>query len=321
MTTSRPARILAVHAHPDDESVWTGLALTRWAREGADVHVLTCTLGEEGEVIGEKYRSLMTDKSGLLGGYRVAELQRALGCLGVNRDPGIGESRPHLLGGVGAWRDSGMAGTPTIERAEAFAGGVPNDERFQLQTAQLKEEINRLRPDVIVTYGPDGGYGHPDHIRAHQITHAAVTQMQGEGLSAPAAILWAVTERQKVFAALDNVEPPEGWRMPQEEDIAAVDSSDVDVRVRGESEDVAAKAAAMVAHATQLWVSNGSVTDVNPAPRVSGPGEPTLWALSNLFAQPLLDTESYRIGWLNPVREASRDVVNGLPGVATNELR
>ena len=98
-------RVLAVHAHPDDESIVTGLAIAALHREGADVHVLTCTLGEQGEVIGDKYQGLIADRTDQLGGYRIAELRSALGALGIN-------PRPEFLGGATAWRDSGMVGTP-----------------------------------------------------------------------------------------------------------------------------------------------------------------------------------------------------------------
>ncbi|MGO1464953.1 MAG: PIG-L family deacetylase, partial [Candidatus Corynebacterium faecigallinarum] len=102
MNDLQDVRILAVHAHPDDESLWTGLSLAQWARRGAEVTVVTCTLGEEGEVIGEKYAGLVADDHDILGGYRIAELQRALGELGVGR--------PRFLGGPGRWRDSGVGG-------------------------------------------------------------------------------------------------------------------------------------------------------------------------------------------------------------------
>ena len=75
--------VMAVHAHPDDETLWTGLALAKARRLGHDVAVVTCTLGEEGEVIGEKYQALVDPQqyergTGMLGGYRIAELQLSL---------------------------------------------------------------------------------------------------------------------------------------------------------------------------------------------------------------------------------------------------
>lgn len=297
-------RLLAVHAHPDDETLFNGLLLTKAARMGADVHVLTCTMGEEGEVIGEKYQNLVDPDqnprgTGMLGGYRISELREALAALGVNE---LGANNgtphgPHFLGGVGRWRDSGMAGTPSIAREDAFSNPDREANR-QEQIDQLIAVIEHIQPDVVATYGPDGGYGHPDHIRAHQITHAAVEQMAAaNNPAAPKQIIWCVTEKQRVdevLATARGSEAPAGWRWPEEGDIAAVDSSDVDFVVHGTERDVAAKQAAMRAHATQIWVADGSSSDVNPESRDH---EPVLYALSNLIAQPLLDTESYTVGY------------------------
>lgn len=280
----RPLRVLAVHAHPDDEALWTGLTLAHLARRGAHVSVLTCTLGEEGEVIGEKYRALQSTETGLLGGYRIAELREALAALGLHHGP-------QLLGGAGAWRDSGMAGSAASRHPRAFSGS--GDGAFQEQVRQLVEVLGRERPDVLITYGPDGGYGHPDHIRAHQISHAAV---QTEGAWRPREILWAVTERELIDAAAPS-RAPDGWTLPAPGEIAAVPGASVDLRVQGSSEDLERKTAALRAHATQLWVADGSTSDVNPEARTSPAGGPTLFCLSNLLAQPLLTTESYQVGW------------------------
>lgn len=277
--------IVAVHAHPDDESIWTGLLLAHAVRRGAAAHVITCTLGEEGEVIGGKYASLQMGGNGMLGGYRIAELQRALTALGLDHGP-------DLLGEAGMWRDSGMAGTPSIQRAEAFAN-ESSEENFSQQVEQLIARLQELKPDVLVTYGPDGGYGHPDHIRAHHITHAAVESGQ---LPSVNQILWAVTEKQQVEAGLACAEVPEGWTYPNDGDIACVDAEAVDLRVHGSPADLEAKKQAMVAHATQVWVADGSTSDVNPEAKTVPAGTPMLWCLSNLIGQPLIATESYTVG-------------------------
>ncbi|WP_426718208.1 N-acetyl-1-D-myo-inositol-2-amino-2-deoxy-alpha-D-glucopyranoside deacetylase [Corynebacterium auriscanis] len=289
-----PNGIMAVHAHPDDESIWTGLALAKARRLGHEVTNVTCTLGEEGEVIGEKYARLVENSqhpegTGMLGGYRIAELQRALEALGIDHGP-------LLLGGAGCWRDSGMAGTPSIEHSRAFAAtGRPDD--FVAQVAQLVDLIRARRPSLIITYDSDGGYGHPDHIRAHQITRAAVEQLRGTQWE-PQQVLWAVTDRAKVMAALESVEAPEGWTMATEADVAGVDSlvnpDAVDFVVSGSAEDVASKQKAMAAHATQVWVADGTRTDVNSEARYS---EPVVYCLSNMLTLPLLNEESYAVGY------------------------
>lgn len=286
--------ILAVHAHPDDESIWTGLALAKARRLGYDVTNVTCTLGEEGEVIGEKYARLVVnsqraDGTGLLGGYRIAELQRALRALGLQHDP-------LLLGGVGCWRDSGMAGTPSIEHSRAFAA-PGRAENFATQVAQLVQLMKDRRPSLVITYDSQGGYGHPDHIRAHEITHAAVKQLKGTEWE-PKQLLWGVTDRAKVLAALEGVSIPEGWIRPSEDEIDGVDTrvnpGAVDFVVQGKAEDVASKRKAMAEHATQVWVADGTTTDVNPEARQS---DPVLYCLSNLLAMPLLDEESYAVAY------------------------
>ncbi|NMB23184.1 MAG: N-acetyl-1-D-myo-inositol-2-amino-2-deoxy-alpha-D-glucopyranoside deacetylase, partial [Corynebacterium sp.] len=151
-------RVVVVHAHPDDEAITTGGVLHHLATRGADVTVVTCTLGEQGEVIGETWQQLVNGDADQLGGFRIHELLASLEVLGVSG---------RLLGGAGRWRDSGMVGDPANEHPRAFihSGGEAVD--------QLVEQFEQLRPHLVITYGPDGGYGHPDHIRAHEITHAA----------------------------------------------------------------------------------------------------------------------------------------------------
>ena len=155
-----PPRLLFVHAHPDDESLGTGATIAHYAARGANVRVVTCTLGEEGEVIGDRWAELAVDRADQLGGYRIGELTAALRALGV--------SEPRYLGGAGRWRDSGMAGTETRRRRRF----VDADDREAV--GALVAIIRQQRPHVVVTYDPNGGYGHPDHIHTHQVTSAAV---------------------------------------------------------------------------------------------------------------------------------------------------
>ena len=154
-------RVVAVHAHPDDEALFTGGALASLAGRGADVLVVTCTLGEEGEVIGERYQHLVNDHADQLGGFRIHELNEALGFLGV---------RGEFLGGAGKYRDSGMAGSPASKNPKAFVNSG------QRAVDDVVAVFERERPHLVITYDPNGGYGHPDHIRAHEITHAAAKQ-------------------------------------------------------------------------------------------------------------------------------------------------
>ncbi len=165
MSASEAPRLLFVHAHPDDETLTTGGTIAHYIAAGADVHVVTCTLGEEGEVIGEQYAQLAVDAADQLGGYRISELTSALTALGV--------SEPNFLGGPGHWRDSGMEGTKPRNQ-QRFV-----DADMSEAVGELVAIIRRLRPHVVVTYDPDGGYGHPDHIQAHRVTTEAVTASAG----------------------------------------------------------------------------------------------------------------------------------------------
>ena len=153
-------RLLFVHAHPDDESLSNGATIAHYTARGAEVRVVTCTLGEEGEVIGDRWAGLAVDRADQLGGYRIVELTAALHALGV--------SEPSYLGGAGRWRDSGMRGTPA-RRRQRF---IDADEREAV--GALVAIIRQQRPHVVVTYDPGGGYGHPDHVHTHTLTAAAV---------------------------------------------------------------------------------------------------------------------------------------------------
>lgn len=155
-----PRRLLLVHAHPDDEAIGTGATMAKYAAENARVTLVTCTLGEEGEVVVDDLQHLAADNDDELGRHRIEELATACEALGV---------RDHRwLGGPGRWRDSGMMGTPANDRSDAF-WNADLDEATQL----LVEVMREVRPQVVVTYDERGAYGHPDHIRAHDVTVAA----------------------------------------------------------------------------------------------------------------------------------------------------
>ncbi|AJE32838.1 MAG: N-acetyl-1-D-myo-inositol-2-amino-2-deoxy-alpha-D-glucopyranoside deacetylase [Corynebacterium humireducens] len=268
-------RVVAVHAHPDDEAITTGGSLFDLARRGADVLVVTCTLGEEGEVIGAPFAHLTNDHADQLGGFRIGELTRALEILGV---------RGRFLGGAGRFRDSGMAGSPAHENPRAFVNS--GDEAVELLTRILEAE----RPHLLITYGPDGGYGHPDHIRAHEITHAAA------GRVTVPRILWTVSSLPETREGVDRItQVPEGWTLPPQEYLENAGVEKHDLVVTLDDAALAAKREAMRAHATQIWFADGSVSATNPR-AAWGQGAHPVWALSNLYAQPLLGREHYQLG-------------------------
>ena len=153
-------RLLLVHAHPDDESIYTGATMARYAAEGARVTLVTCTLGELGEIIPPSLAHLTADREDRLGEYRIGELAAACAALGVTDH--------RFLGGPGRWRDSGMMGTEGNDDPRCFwRAGVDQ------AAAALLEVIREARPQVLVTYDADGAYGHPDHIQAHRVAWRA----------------------------------------------------------------------------------------------------------------------------------------------------
>jgi N-acetyl-1-D-myo-inositol-2-amino-2-deoxy-alpha-D-glucopyranoside deacetylase len=176
----RPRRLLLVHAHPDDEVIGTGATMAKYAAEGALVTLVTCTLGEEGEILVPELAHLASDRDDALGPHRIGELANACTALGVTDH--------RFLGGPGRWRDSGMMGTPQNDRPDVF-WQADLDEATRALVAVLRE----VRPQVVVTYDAKGGYGHPDHIKAHRVTVAAVARAAEEGWAAELGEPWAVS--------------------------------------------------------------------------------------------------------------------------------
>jgi len=266
-------RLLFVHAHPDDESITNGVTIAHYVARGAQVQVVTCTLGEEGEVIGDQWAQLAVDHADQLGGYRIGELTAALHALGVNG--------PSYLGGPGRWRDSGMVGTEPRNR-QRF---VDADQREAV--GALVDIIRTLRPHVVVTYDPNGGYGHPDHIQAHVVTTAAVAaagtggDYSGQPWQVP-KFYWTVIARSAFGAGWEALEPddlrPEWIVPPPDGEFGELGFPDEKIdAVIDDQNALPAKVAALRAHATQLTL---------------GPTGRAL-ALSNNLALPVVAQEHY----------------------------
>jgi N-acetyl-1-D-myo-inositol-2-amino-2-deoxy-alpha-D-glucopyranoside deacetylase len=265
-------RLLFVHAHPDDESITNGATIAHYVARGAQVHVVTCTLGEEGEVIGDQWARLAVDHADQLGGYRIGELTAALRALGVGA--------PIFLGGPGRWRDSGMVGTAP-RRQQRF---IDADEREAV--GALVTLIRTLRPHVVVTYDAIGGYGHPDHVQAHVVTTAAVAaagtdDYPGTPWTVP-KFYWTVIARSAFTAGWEVLGPDDlrsEWVIPPADgDFGGLGYSDDEIDAVIEAPDaLSAKTAALAAHATQVIVG--------PTGRAC--------ALSNNLALPIVAQEHY----------------------------
>ena len=156
-------RMLLVHAHPDDETIGQGATMAKYVARGTQVTLVTCTLGEEGEVLVPSLEHLAADKTDALGEHRVTELANAMKELGVTDH--------RFLGGAGHYRDSGMMWDEqrrAVARAETKEGTFWRADLLEASDL-LVEIIREVRPQVLVTYDEYGNYGHPDHIQANRV--------------------------------------------------------------------------------------------------------------------------------------------------------
>jgi N-acetyl-1-D-myo-inositol-2-amino-2-deoxy-alpha-D-glucopyranoside deacetylase len=154
-------RILLVHAHPDDETINNGATMALYADRGAQVTLVTCTRGEEGEVLVPGLSHLASTEQDLLGVHRETELALAMKALGISDHRFLGAPSTKF-------RDSGMMGTESNNRPDVFW-------QADLDTAAkiLVDVIEEVRPHILITYDEIGGYGHPDHIQAHRVAMRA----------------------------------------------------------------------------------------------------------------------------------------------------
>ncbi|SHJ01770.1 N-acetyl-1-D-myo-inositol-2-amino-2-deoxy-alpha-D-glucopyranoside deacetylase [Nocardiopsis flavescens] len=282
---------MMVHAHPDDESIVTGATLAKYAAEGAGVTLVTCTRGEEGEVIPAGLAHLAADRDDTLGDHRVGELDKACVSLGV---------RDHrFLGGPGRYRDSGMEGVPSNGRAGAFAGADAEE-----AAGLLAEVIREVRPHVLVSYDENGGYGHPDHVQAHRITRRACVKAAERAVpGTPWQVrkLYAIAQPVSVIeASIARLGEEAGPFTPPRavSDIARGTPDELVTTRIDATAHWASKALAMRSHATQITVDGAR------------------FALSNDIAQEIDAVEYYTLllgpGRRRPAGEFETDLFEGL---------
>jgi N-acetyl-1-D-myo-inositol-2-amino-2-deoxy-alpha-D-glucopyranoside deacetylase len=256
---TRPARLLFVHAHPDDESLATGLTMAACASGSHVVHLLTCTLGEEGEVIPPALAHLSAQREDVLGPWRREELRAAMAVLGVEHSV-LGEDPARGL--ASRYRDSGMAGTASAEHPDAFVRADPAE-----AAAMVAAHIRAVRPDVVVTYDEHGGYGHPDHVQTHRVTMSALSELAAEseagGVDPPVAYCiltpasWASQDRSWLRDNVISQGP--GCVVPQQDEPypPSVVPDDIVTHVVQEPTLVGIQSRALAEHATQVVVYQG----------------------------------------------------------------
>jgi N-acetyl-1-D-myo-inositol-2-amino-2-deoxy-alpha-D-glucopyranoside deacetylase len=283
-------RVLLVHAHPDDETIATGATMARYAAEGAHVTLLTCTLGEEGEILVPELELLRAEEADQLGGYRISELAEAMRHLGV--------SDHRFLGGAGRFRDSGMVHTPANEHPRAFWRAARDPGVFDAAVGAALDVIRETRPQVVVTYDPDGDYGHPDHIMAHRVATAAVA-------GAPdivAKFYWTATPRSVLRRGFEVLKASQSsyFAVDSVEELPFGVEDDVITTVIDARAHASAKLEALRAHATQI--------------SVDGP----FFALSNMLGREALAVEYFRLakGERGPDRDADGRETDLFSGIA-----
>lgn len=227
-------RILLVHAHPDDETINNGATMALYAAGGAQVTLITCTRGEEGEILVPGLSHLASTKEDLLGKHREIELISAMRALGVQDQRFLGN-----------FRDSGMMGSETNNRPDVFW-------QADLDTAAqlLVKVIDEVRPHILITYDEIGGYGHPDHIKAHLVAMRASELSHWQ----IAKIYWNIMPKTVIAAGIAAMKAigSDFFGTDNVEDIPfAKDDSFVTTLIDG-NEFVDAKMAAMKAHETQI---------------------------------------------------------------------
>ena len=240
---SAQKRLLLVHAHPDDETINNGITMAKYAQEGAKVTLVTCTRGEEGEVLVEELGNLASNRDDKLGEHREIELKNAMKLLGI-------EDYRFLGAPDKKWRDSGMIGTPQNERSDVFWQA-----NLEEVAQQLVKVILETKPQVLITYDEFGGYGHPDHIKANQVAMKAADLAANQGWKI-SKIYWNTMPRSVIQNGIEKMKEVGssffGAESADELPFAKPDEL-VSTVIRG-VEYVPQKLEAMKAHATQIAV-------------------------------------------------------------------
>ena len=231
-------RVLLVHAHPDDETINNGATMALYASLGAQVTLITCTRGEEGEILTPELIHLASSDTDSLGEHRESELASAMEALGVSDFRFLAE-------GERKYRDSGMMGTEPNNRPDVFW-------QADLEEASdyLVKVIEEVKPHVLITYDEIGGYGHPDHIQAHRVAMRASEKSNWQIQK----IYWNTMPKSVIAEGIAKMKElgSDFFGADNVDDLPfAKEDSFVTTLIDGNSH-VEAKMAAMKAHHTQI---------------------------------------------------------------------
>lgn len=292
---------MLVHAHPDDESSATGGTMAHYAADGAAVTLVTCTLGERGEIVSEDLGHLAGEPDHALGAHRLTELATAMAELGVTDFV--------RLGGDGRWRDSGMAYAPDGRVVPAADVDEAAFWRADLLEAanELVPLIRARRPQVLITYDENGHYGHPDHIQANRVATYAVMLAGHRSYRRDLGVPWTVQRLLWIATSADTLRSvvravrEAGQSNPfldsldidsDQPPLMAVDDRNIDVRIDGYRY-ARQRFAALRAHASQIHPDDFffHIQDAPPGP---------VWH------------ECYRLAAGTPYGPAATDLFSGL---------
>lgn len=243
MRVNASKRLLLVHAHPDDETINNGATMAKYAAEGVQVTLVTCTRGEEGEVLVESLANLASSRDDKLGEHREIELKNAMVHLGINDFRFLGSPNKK-------WRDSGMIGTTQNERKDVF---------WQADLTEAAQELVKIileiKPQVLITYDEFGGYGHPDHIKANQVAMLAAELASNQGWKI-SKIYWNTMPKSVIQMGIDKMKEigSSFFGADSVEDLPFAKPDELVTSVIKAPDYVEQKLEAMKAHETQISI-------------------------------------------------------------------
>jgi len=236
-------RLLLVHAHPDDETINNGVTMAKYVAEGSHVTLVTCTRGEEGEVLVPELAHLASAHDDKLGEHRETELRDAMHHLGVTDFRFLGAPAKK-------WRDSGMMGSDPNNRPDNF-WNADLDEASEA----LVKIILEMKPHVLVTYDEIGGYGHPDHIQAHRVAMRGAELARERGWEIQ-KIYWNTIPRSIIEQGIEAMKDTgnQFFGVEKADDFPFAQPDELVTTVINGEDFVEKKMAAMRAHPTQIAV-------------------------------------------------------------------